>query len=385
MSRHRRILVGTAVLLASALVPVLGSPSGYAAKLTRSRWPVGTTVVSGSPLGPRRSPALAVRGSKVFVVGGEKLRDGQPVKRMNDGAELDLRTRKWQRLPDAPFRRTETTSALAVGRRVLVAGVTCPGRVGGEHACSGGHPVAAVYSVGTHAWRPLRIPARFVRGSLTALRSLMATRDEAWFTVDDSTVSVNVRTGQWRDIPPPLTGSTCAAGSYAAVFGSNDPSAITALRLLGVHDREWGVPALPAGFASSAVGGSPSCNADSVVVVKGDLRAQACTPQQQCTSPQLLGSPLASVQRYDLAARQWSTIEPPPPEAQAGASPLGHGPFIDFFGVNGKPGIRLTTASGTWTPIAPGPKLGDPANVLLWARGVVVTSDDSNLVVYRPV
>ena len=63
----------------------------------------------------------------------------------------------------------------------------------------------------------------------------------------------------------------------------------------------------------------------------------------------------------------------------------GHGPSIDFLGSGGAPGIRLTTATGAWTAIAPGPDLEQGSSVRIWARGVIVTGDRDGLVVYRPV
>jgi hypothetical protein len=385
VSRHRLVLSASVVLLASALVPVLGSPSSDAATTTASRWPVGVSVTV-SPLGLRGSPAIAVRGPEVFVVGGEKLRNGQPVKRMSDGAVLDLRTRKWTRLPVVPFHRTQTTTAITVGPDVLVAGVTCPGRVGTEHGCTGGRIVAAVYSTRTKRWRSLRVPTRVSGQSFGAsMSALMSTHDRAWFLVNGTgTVAVNVHTGGWREIRPPLlgsAGSTCAARRYAAVFAGTAPMGLTALRLLTVDDRAWGTPVLPGGFADAGVGASPSCNAGSVVVVKGDMRMQAC-PTSGCTTNSVQGSPFASVQRYDLIARQWSTIAPPPFSTSAGSSGVGHGSDIDFFDGAGGPAVRLSTATGTWMRLAPGPQ-SVPSPI--WANGVYVGSDDTHIVVYRPL
>jgi hypothetical protein len=383
VSRHRAVIYTAVVLLVSALVPVLGSGLSDASTTTASRWPVGSTIIASSPLGPRGSPAIAVQGRKVYVVGGDRLRDGQPVKRMHDGAVFDLRTRKWKRLPHAPFQHTETTTAVWVGPNLMVFGVTCPGRVGTEHGCTGGRLVSAVYSRRTEAWRPFQVPAAFAHeGFGEALSTLTATKDEARFLVGGTTVAVNPHSGRWREIGPSVTGATCAARRYAAIFGSTPTTGLNALRLVGVNQHAWGTPALPSGFADAAIGALPSCDAHSVVVVKGDQRAQTCALHEECTSIRVFGSPFATVQRYDLASRQWSNVAPPPFPTRAGGSGVGHGSVIDFFDGTGGPAVRLSTATSTWTRLAPGPK---SVRAPVWANGVYVATDDSHLVVYRPL
>jgi hypothetical protein len=365
----------------AVLVMALGSPAAFGASNARSQWPVGATIVQESPLGPREGPAIAVRGSRVYVVGGVKTSHGVPLRRMTDGAIFDLRTRKWSRLPDVPFRRTQTSTAVWVGANLVVTGVVCPGRVGGEHAC-GDRMVAAVYSSRTKSWRRLKVPPRR-RGYGLAL---MSTRTDAWFSDFLSTTALDLQTGRWRDIPPPLLGgsrSVCSAQRYAAVVGGIRPMGPAGLRLLTVDDDEWGPLVDPSGFPDAALGGAPACNEDSVIVVRGDLRAQSCATGTDCTTPPLKGSALARVLRYDLAARRWSEIAPPPP-SRAGAFAVGHGGVVDYLG-NGTPGLRLTTATGAWTAIAPGPVFAQAPGALVWARGLVVTHDRGELVIYRPV
>jgi hypothetical protein len=376
----------TAVAVAIVVFALtMGSPAVFGAGDARSRWPVGVTIVKDSPLGPRRSPAIAVRGSRVFVVGGDKMRGDQPVRHMHDGAVLDLRTGDWTRLPDAPFNRTRTTSAQWVGRRMIVAGVTCPGRVGTEHGCSGGRFVAAVYSARSHSWRSLKVPTRLVRGFGSGLNALMTTKSEAWFLDGETfTVAVNPRTGRWRNIPPSLlggSGSTCSAKRYAAVVGGIRPMGPIGLRLLSVDDGKWGSLEAPDAFPEPSLGGTPSCNSDSVIVVRSNLRAQTCAVGSACTEPLTMGSAVARVLRFDLAAKRWSDIAPP--AAPAGGAALGHGRYVDFV-ANGVPGLRLTTATGTWAPIAPGPAFAESPGGFIWARGVAVTQDRNQLVVYRP-
>ncbi len=130
------------------------------------------------------------------------------------------------------------------------------------------------------------------------------------------------------------------------------------------------------------MGAVPSCDADSVVVVKGDQRAQTCSTSELCAFPRVSGSPFAIVQRYDLSSQQWSTVARPPFPTAAGGSGVGHGSDIDFFDGTGGPVVRLSTTTGTWTQLAPGPV---SPNSPLWVHGLFVTTDDSHLVVDRPV
>jgi hypothetical protein len=375
---YRRAVTVAVVALAMAL----WSPAALGAADTRSRWPVGVTSVTKSPLGPRRQSAIAVRGSRVFVVGGEKIHPGgSPYRRMNDGAAFDLRTKTWTRLPKAPFKRTSVSSAQWVGRDLVVTGVTCPGGVGDEHGCTGGRTVAAVYSPRTGSWRSLKVPARFQVRFGARLEPLMATRDEAWFVQSGmNTIAMNPRTGKWRSIPPTLlgsVGSTCAAKRYAATLGGVEPMVPGGLRLLSVDDDEWGSLLDPHGFPDAPIDGSPTCNADSVVVVVGDLRGWTCVPGV-CPSSPMTGSLLARVLRYDLTTGRWSQMPKAPPTQESGAI-VGHGGFVDFLG----PGLRLTTASGAWTPIARGPKFEVSPYELVAVRGLIVGYVGDELVVYR--
>lgn len=376
------------------LAITLGAPAAFSAETTSEQWPVGVTTVKNSPLGPRRAPAIAVRGSRLFVIGGEKIHPGgYPFRRMNDGAVFDLRTKQWKRLPDAPFKRTAVSAAQWVGRNLVVAGVTCPGGVGDEHGCTGGKTVAAVYSARSKSWRSLKVPARFQVRFGAQLAPLMSTRDEAWYLQGGiNTLAVNPRTGKWRTITPALlgsVGSTCAAKRYAATLGGARPMEPGGLRLLTVDADDWGPLVDPKGFADAPVDGQPTCNEDSVVVVTADLTPWACTPEA-CPSKPMTGSSLTGVLRYDLAARVWSTIPAPAP-GWTGSYAVGHGGVVDFIRVDfvnhsgGGPGLRLTTATGAWTPIAPGPQFVEQPNAVLWTRGLVVTQVRDELVVYRPV
>jgi len=341
---------------------------------------------------------MAVRGSRVYVIGGEKIHPGgYPFRRMNDGGVLDLRTKRWKSLPKAPFKRTMVTSAQWVGRNLMVAGVTCPGGVGDEHGCTGGKTVAAVYSAHSQSWRSLKVPDRFQMRFGGGLASLMSTRDEAWFLQTGiNTLAVNPRTGKWRSITPALlgsVGSTCGAKRYAATLGGARAMEPGGLRLLTVDADDWGPLVDPKGFAAAPIDGHPTCNDDSVIVATADLTPWACTPEA-CPSKPMTGSSLTGVLRYDLTAGTWSTISAPSP-GWTGSYAVGHGGVVDFIRTDsispsvsqsgGGPGLRLTTATGAWTPIASGPQLVEQSSAVLWTRGLMVAQVRDELVVYRPV
>jgi hypothetical protein len=195
---------------------------------------------------------------------------------------------------------------------------------------------------------------------------------------------VNPRTGRWRTIPPSLlggSGTTCSAKRYAAEVGGNRPIGPIGLRLLTVDDSKWGSLEAPDDFPEPTLGGTPSCNSDSVIVVRSNQRAQTCAVGSACTEPLIMGSAIARVLRFDLAARRGS--DSAPPAAPAGGYALGHGRYVDFI-ANGAPGLRLTTATGTWAPIAPGPAFAESPGGFIWARGLAVTQDRNQLVLYRP-
>lgn len=85
-----------------------------------------------SPLSPREFPVVVAAGDKVLVVGGS---DGQPCPPnagclaplrppLRDGASFDVRTRAWERLPDAPTGVTGAQTARLNGSTFFLLGTS---------------------------------------------------------------------------------------------------------------------------------------------------------------------------------------------------------------------------------------------------------------------
>lgn len=374
--------LGIVVLVAIALVPATGAAERAS---TREEWPLGATPLDDSPFAGRRNVAVAVRGANAYFVGGvERGGDGgERVKR--DAAVLDLRTKRWRDLPELPLPRTLTTGAIWAGKRLIVTGVTCPGDVGDEHGCTGGKQVAATYSVRDEAWRKLKVPRRFRHGLSGGLRPLLADRRVATFVIGESfTVSFDLKTQRWREVPPQVGGSVdaiCSTRGYAAFLGGARPGTPNGLRLLEVGGRSWSGP--QPGYDGADRGQPPPiCSGNDVVIVWATASQATCA--DPCAQPPQARYEVERVQRFDRATGQWS--DAPLPPSGGGVLAVGTGPrrVVDFLGIDGGPGLRLDLVTGTWTPIAAGPDLEQMPRPILWTRGLAVVQDSERLYVYRP-
>lgn len=354
-------------------------------------WPVGTSPAP-PPWGRHGTSAvIAARGDDVFAVGGVTTRAGQPDRPTRDAALLDLRTRRWTRLPDVPFDGALVQAAQWAGPNLVVTGVVCHGRLSQEHAC-GGPLVAASYSPADRRWRPLTMPASFNRApSPGTLAPLFTDVRKAFFLWDDaSTVAVDPVRGRWRTIQPALLpgSATCASPRFAAVIGGIRPGGPIGLRTLARGDETWSVlsPTEPPYIPGTYTGVGPVCDDDSVVQARGTTqRATTCAPP--CASGPAVSEPstLTQVRRFALATRQWSDVPLPASKVPAGAT-SGNGPYAYFFDAAGGPAMRLTTADGTWSAVAAGPSFPAGLGSIVWTGGLAVTHDSKSggLVVYRP-
>jgi hypothetical protein len=377
----RRLVVGAGIVVALAL---LAPPSATADEVApvRDSWRVGTTPIEGNPIAVRRNVAVAVRGSRAYFVGGVS-KDRRGVERRNrDGAVLDLGTKRWRRLPDAPFRKTLPMGAIWAGRNLLVSGLACPGYVADEDGCDRGKRiVVARYSLDAKSWRAVPVPRSFVGRGASPIHPLVASSRHVVFARPGMTaVALDLRSGRWREVTPDLgwvNEPTCAVQRYAAFLGGAPPGAPNALHLVTPGAKRWDGPHAVDDSGQGVV--QPGCTRDAVVATT--FGSAPCPTA--CLHPD--GTAFGRVQRYDLATGRWSDI--PPPAFGTGLSyvPTGHGRFVDYLGPSSGPGTRLEVATGAWSPIAAGPNLQQSPVTIVWTRGLAVINGFRQLYVYRPV
>jgi hypothetical protein len=159
--------------------------------------------IAGSPLSPRRYPAVAWTGTELLVWGG--------LGGLRDGAAYDPQTSTWRMLAEPPPTafvgvKSDSVAALFTDHELLV--------VTGElHV---GHAAAAAYSPVVDSWRTIATPPFDVReGMFTAWtgREAIFYGGVAGDTLPDQTgYAYEPATDDWREIPNSPLGYRAGAG-----------------------------------------------------------------------------------------------------------------------------------------------------------------------------
>ncbi|HEV2757403.1 MAG TPA: hypothetical protein VG318_16680 [Actinomycetota bacterium] len=252
----RLAVAASVVLVAAGAVTVVREATPARVTTRPAAGPsLSWTPIAESPLAPRSTPASAWTGRELIVWGGTPSGgDGS----LLDGASYDVTAGEWTKLPRSPLRTSLGRTAIWTGTEMILWG----GEVGdGSHDAP---DTGAAYDPATRKWR--RLPQAPYWSLASHVAVWTGTEMIVWGGVTpdaDAAAAYDPATNRWRSLPAgPMGGRHGAAGVWAddrlIVWGgrSEDRSALEGPEA-AAYD--------PAAGAWTAISDSPLGNVDVVV------------------------------------------------------------------------------------------------------------------------
>ena len=324
-------------------------------------------------------------GTKLLVFGGGRVGEGVSTPDLHrDGAILDLTTRRWRGIAPAPFPVLAPAGVWSGQQVVVIGGV--PNCSDAGTGCPTSSLRAAVYTVATNRWRTVELPRRYGEPNRWFPTALHWTGSEALFSLDGADgIAIDPADHGVRAVSLPGSAQSagqCDTGSRFVSIGLRTVDTHAQLEP-AVLDRNGHRTATGPSFVVPEPQSfwSVACTRNTVLVASGDATVIAT---------------------FDLTARRWSSIDPPPGATRcalgspdAPPCPLyrltGHGHSAAFWLPGKARAVRYDTSTNQWADIAPGPGI-DTSTEITWVGDLGVTTrfdpgtgaDTGELVVWRP-